>query len=333
MNKRISRHNLIVFSDEWFEHYNPYFCGILNSKVIGNYFRELLDIQDKRIIVKLVSNGYHVTNLDNTYQFFCYAQLHIVEKFIENFDFIFRLMHIWDMKIANKISKKINFGFDTLSAYYDSGVSNGQFTFYNTNTTTGTPFATIRTATSSPGGNGEPANQGSRYIGMWSATVSGNYWYACHGFWAFITSSIGSTATISSATFRMTISDTVNGLDNVSGLSYCLYTNAGVTSWSSCGWNETWTAWSDTLNNSAIYNTGGNKTFTLNSTGLAAINKTGNTYIKLGINNFITSTAPTWASGTSGRFYIYITTGTTADKILLTVNYTLPSTTQKSMYL
>lgn len=326
----MDRHSLKVFSEQWFEYYNQYFCKALNNKYIGSLLRDLLDIDTNNPICKLVPNGFHYYNLDGSITFNCYSQLHTIEKLIENFDKVFKLMHTWDMVIANKISKKINFGFDTLTAYYDGGANNGSFTYYQSGS--GSTFSTIRGATSSPLGNGESPNQAARYVGYFATSTSGQYYYVCHEFFAYITSSLGSSATISAATLSHTTAGT-SGQNGITSVDFGVYkaTNNYPT------WNEDWTEICTTYyNNLSYYNVGEQTlTFNLNAAGIANISKTGSTYFKLGTGNLIKNTAPTWAASVNGFTQFYIITPTTAYKATLTITYTVPANTSQkhSLYL
>ena len=336
---QLNRHNVKVFSKEWFELHQNLFLGMLNSKVIGELFRSLLNIDTSNRIVKVSPNSFHWLNEDLTISAKCYSSEFIVKGLINNFSVVFNLMHEWD-KLAKWSERffgqkylKYDFGFSTLTAYQFAG-SGGALEFYSADTN-GNTFAYIRTPNASPS-----ADSGGQYIGVWASTTTvNNYWIICHPYYKCDTSSIGSTGTVTSASLNFYPS--AGDSASVAGYAHsaCVYSGAGSGGQGSSQWvNNTWTRYSDSGTDISMTTMIGRKgtqyeIISLNATGLTALSKTGYSHVYLGINKLVDNTGFTW-QGTSQYDKMTINTETavgTANDPYLSVTYTPGASTNRNL--
>lgn len=160
-----------------------------------------------------------------------------------------------------------------------------------------------------------------------SHTVTDEWNLICRGIFLFDTSSLGATASISSATLSLYVNTLFDGLSITPGIN--IYSSAPASNtavvagdYDSLGTTE----FSSTIAYGSLTNAAYND-FALNASGLAAISKTG--ISKLASRNpgaDVADVAPTWSSGTVSRIRVASAdaTGTTQDPRLV-VQYSVPS--------
>ncbi len=218
------------------------------------------------------------------------------------------------------------FGLSTLTVYPDAHVETNSVDGMVYRNAVDETFSTIRGGTGS-GAIDNAVALSSPYL---SASTTTNQFYqinrSCYG---FLTSSLGSSATISAATFSLYADGNINqGLGDV-GMGVVSFTPASNTALASGDYAITNFGSTDfaTRINVSTFGTAGYKDYTLNASGLAYINKTGVTnfghLLGWDIDNNFTGT---WSSGavTNGRNYFAEQTGTANDPKLV-ITYTSSS--------
>ena len=335
----MDRFSINVFSNEWFEFHQDKLLFLVNDiPFISTLVRQKLNIDTNNKITKLVPNGWHYIISGDDYAFKCYSNNTLALAMKVNFEYIWKTLHFWDMSIANNISPKLNFGFDTLTAYQNVGTGGG-IEFYNSDTTGGSSITYIR------GNASINADSIQYYIGLWSASTVDRYWIVIHPYYQSTTSSIGSSSTITSASQYFYPS---NGDSSDAGAGYglgaCLYQGAGAIttsgSWGTSNWgSNVWTRFSDSGNDISMSTMIGRRntqyeSIPLNATGLAAINKNGNTHIYLGLNKIVDNTTITWQGNQiyeKMTIYTEAQAGTSNDPYLF-ITYTPVSTARKQRF-
>ncbi len=180
---------------------------------------------------------------------------------------------------------------------------------------------------------GTPADDGvstGGYQGKWIYADAFPFWRIMRGFFLFDTSSLGSTATISAATGSLYFSGTIrNNWNNgtYSKYTWCASTPASNTAleandFDNVGTTHFVTDVAISALTQDVYND-----FTMNASGLAAIDKTGVSKFAVRLNWDIDNSSPPAVfddSGDGGVVILADTAGTSTDPKLV-VTYTLPS--------
>jgi hypothetical protein len=210
----------------------------------------------------------------------------------------------------------------TLTVYPDTGTGGTTVDGYlGRNIIAGDTWAAIRD------GAGTVANTGSspEFHAQIKAYTSTDKWESIHrSIFTFDTSPIGSGGTVNSAVFSLKLNSKAD--PDSWGTAFNIFSaspssdNALVFS----DYGQLGTTGYSTAKAYADMTAGSYNDFTLNATGVAAINKSGITKLGGRESNYdATDTTPTWASGSNAYFYGYFadSTGTTSDPYL-TVDYT-----------
>lgn len=339
---QLNRHNVNVFSNEWFDLHHKLFIKVLNTQFVGSVFRELLWIDTKAPIYKLSAGAFHYVNADKSITAMCFTYNRVAKAFMTNFGFIFNLLHEWD-----KVAKwsgifvgdrylKYDFGFSTLDAY-STASKDGYCRFYSS---VGATMAYARANASADEGWRSGNVETVVNCGFWAAGSSGNYNYIGHMALSHDTSSLGASATLTSATLYATVNLVVNG--SGMGVKFCVIKGSpnDITSAPNGEWgNQDWTRYSNSgvdipvsgSSNGTKYN------WTLNATGVGSISLTGTSKLYLGTTQLADNTTPTWISGdTCAMFWRSGDYTGTASDPYLSIVYTIPyvaPTQPRNMYL
>lgn len=323
-----------VFDTYWFRQHQRKLRWLCNSPVTRDWFRHLLRIdRDHPVdhpIVEIAPQHIILHNGGNEFTLDTRCGPKFANRLYHGLLPAWWTMHSFDM-IANRYRPAWNLGFDTLTAYPDAH-----------------PESTTCDGTIGIGSNGAWSTlMNSNYNGgyddaeyMWTGmtlTTSPNYYNLYKCITLFDTSVLTAGATISAAIYKLygrdngagwgdqlnvdpgfTVVSTIqiSPATSIGGYSSVLFKNATGTS-----------ALSDTITHPNIVND--YNTWTLNTDGKAALNKTGVSFLGCVIEPLRTQLDPSWfrtAGGVEGYYFqTSENTGTSQDPILQ-VTYTLPST-------
>lgn len=320
----------LAFDKNWFLKHQSKLIWLLNHKLTKRLFRWILCIDNEETINRIEPNAYWFGAKKKGKQIEVKADFRTHNKYSKRLYFAFSplwwTMHFLDWLFIDKYIPKLSFGFLTLTAYPDADPEtttvDGGFQTDASNATWATVHdATTGTATD----NGAFINA----AGFLCGTTSNRFTHIYRSMFLFDTSSLTSSATISSTVFslwnRFKQDDggrtpSINVYDATPASNTALvngdYDNFGTTALATAisyaSWDNTDTIYGD---------------FTLNATGIAAVSKTGVT--KLGVRDAtydVPNSAPTWGSEQSSRFGTRSadTAGTTQDPKLV-VTYTIAS--------
>ncbi|MEB3215392.1 MAG: hypothetical protein VKN72_03895 [Nostocales cyanobacterium 94392] len=312
----------LAFNKAWFEKHQNKLLWFLKY----SFFRKILQIQTDKPIVKIEPNAYTVyLGKDEVYHFQTDFRTHW--KYSKRLYYAFKplwwTMHIWDL-FADVYVPKLSFGFDTLTAYPDPHPETTTVDGIVYRDVVNESWATIRGAT----GNGftdDSTTHNACRIQSGTSSFNNITRYIC----LFDTSTLTSNASITAATLSLrgsskfndwSISDwtlnifTSNPASNT-GLSNSDFTTLGTTP--QCDTAITYSSWL----------TSGYNDFSLNSTGLGNISKTG--VSKFGTRESTydaPNSTPTHASSKTAEFGLRSADYTgTSDDPKLVVTYTLAS--------
>lgn len=186
-----------------------------------------------------------------------------------------------------------------------------------------TPFSDCRDATSSTNAEDNASENYPAKIHTYA-----NKYYVGRGIFLFDTSALGSSATLSSATFSLYIT-TTQAEHGTGGVALVASTPASNTSLTTDDYDQLGsTRFATDLNTSTI-STGAYNTWTLNSSGLAAINKIGVTKLGVRMADDLDNTPPSVTPGLKLEGIVSFMaeqSGTSQDP-KLTVTYTVPVAT------
>lgn len=318
----------MVFSKQWFGKHQNKLLFLLNNKVTRFIFRRIMRIDCKKDIIALLPNSYIIKG-DKKDEYVADFRTH--DKYAKRLYYAFKpfwyLIHAFDTLFANKWIPEWNLGFDTLTIYPDAGTGNTTCSGWVTRggaTVIDETFSTIRAGA---GDYGSATPMGVS-VSLKGSTTTNQFQWLFRNIATFNTDSLTSVANISSAILSL---NSTGGEQNALGdpsihitssnpasnntLVSSDYSQLGSTSFS----NITFSNWSD----ADTYND-----FTLNSSGISNISKTGISKfgMRLGwdINNSFTGT---WSSNGQSNisWYTSNSTGTSKDPKLV-VTYTLPIT-------
>lgn len=272
----------IVFGKKWFAKHQSALLFLLNNIIFRDWFRGILDIQTDKRVMNITP--YEVTWCEEKKVFT--TEFHIARKYgyrlYLNFEKVWNMCHQFDMRFANKFMPQFNLGFDTLIAYPDASPEvstvDGRVNYYSSNQS----FATIHDAASGSQADDSGATDSSSsvYVGASSGQLSGIY----RSLFLFDTSSITNLHDVQAAIVSMNkFANTNNGqLAQLAGeaiFSTNPLSNTAVQMGDYSRFGST--PFSATLKYADISGATRYYDYTLNSSGLAAILRTGIT--KLGI--------------------------------------------------
>jgi hypothetical protein len=193
-----------VFSAAWFAQHQMVLIGLLRLPVVGRLFRRVLAIRRHDVgyagrIVAITPQSYTVANPDGslTTDFRTHAKYgkRLYCKLLP----MWKLLHAWDMHVANPLVPALNLGFDTLIVYTEPGnpaTTNGDWSVLRTSA--GESWSSMR------GGTGTSTDNSA--TDHWVDTewnVSNLYTQHRCGVWTFNTASLGAFADITAVTFSV----------------------------------------------------------------------------------------------------------------------------------
>lgn len=116
---------MIVFDEHWFELNHTkllkiYNIGFFCRCLIGERFKDIIKITPNMIVV---NNG-------NSQQAYIFIDDFIAKMLYKKLKFFWKLIHLWDMKISNRFLTKYNLGFDTLTVYSEGDPETNSFDAY-----------------------------------------------------------------------------------------------------------------------------------------------------------------------------------------------------------
>lgn len=205
---------MIVFSKEWFNKHQENLVKIARNPFIGEAIfgfstfghnvktNRIVGIRQNSVIEHIgYENGLpkfreHIAGYN------CYAV-----RLFEEFNFVWRAIHFWDMEIANKLFPQYNLGFDTLTVYTDlqssetNSIMRGMGVFPTEQSFS--DICSITTATS--------VSISAPYVNLTAGTTTDLFAGITRSFFSFYTN-IGSNANVSSAVIGLLIQSKLNGL-------------------------------------------------------------------------------------------------------------------------
>lgn len=191
---------------------------------------------------------------------------------------------------------------------------------------TGT-WATLRASVTGTGADDSAASASALYIRQVAPSANYDIWR--RAFFLFDTSALPDTAVISAATFSVYVNskgDTIGGTPQVNVVSSSPASNTAL---GVLDFNDTGTTALATAINLSSITTGARNTWTLNASGIAAINVSGVTKLGLVFEHDRSNTEPTWASN-GAEWYMNLTFADNgSDKPELVVTYTTATNNDK----
>ncbi len=112
----------MVFDRAWFARHQRTLLWLLNTPLIGRWFRWVLcirasDIGYAREIVAIYSHAYEVQNADGSQTIEIRTHAKYAKRLFHAFRWLWLLCHAWDLGVANRWCHALNFGFDSLTAF------------------------------------------------------------------------------------------------------------------------------------------------------------------------------------------------------------------------
>jgi hypothetical protein len=321
----------IVFGTKWFEKHQQKLLWLLNTPIIRTWFRWCLRIKEKGKVNRITPNSYsyNVKVIDDKIEVITDFRTH--DKYSKRLYFAFKpfwyLLHIIDWMAFDRYEyfTKLSFGFSTLTVYPDAHPETTSVDGYvGYSTGAGGSWATARGATD--GTTVDTESNLVLYAGG-SAELAGstNDFVIYRGFTLFDTSALTSGATISAAVISgYSWNKQFGDNDSQAYINVYATTPASNTNLVTADYDQIGTtALSTAIKIEDVDSTGTVYTdFTLNTTGLALVSKTGVT--KLGFREGHDVENEQIANNTSDYVWFYPSdqTGTTKDPKLV-VTYTV----------
>jgi hypothetical protein len=318
------------FTKNWFKDNQNTLLTLSNNKVTRNWFRRILRIENDcpkdKDIVKILPNCYTWRNSNGSYTTDFRTHNKFSKRLFYSFKPLWWVLHQWDIYIANNFCPQWNLGFDTLTVYPDANPETKTVDGYvaqNYGTSTGVSWNTLINAA---GNVGAPSGSADVFVDIWFHNVDSQWRQLVRSIFLFDTSSLTSNAVIDSAIFSLRgygkgDSSSISPNLNVFSSAPASNTNLVAGDYDSLGT----TAFCDTAITYSGFSTSAYNNFTLNSTGISAISKTG--ISKFGVRNAnydVSGTAPTWTSTAEAYFQCFFAeySGTANDPKLV-VTYTI----------
>ena len=320
-----------VFSKEWFDKYQRQLLWLLNAPIIKIWFRWVMRIRtfDCKLSTKInriepnnfTFGGKKIGDkLELTTDFRTHNKY--AKRLYYAFKPFWHLIHLFDTKFANEVIPALNMGFDTLTAYpvpgttvdgWVNGVDAGNATWANLIARTGDNY--------------DDSDATGTLIHIDASVESAKWTMLKRGIFLFTTSSLPDDATIDAAVLSVNGYEKSDGLSVTPDMNVYASTPASNTALANGDFSQLGSTAFATAVGYSSWNDAGYTALTFNSTGRAAISKTG--ISKFGIRNAnydVAASAPSWSNSESYiRIYYSDQTGTTADpKLVVTYNSILP---------
>lgn len=292
----------VVFDKYWFEQHqskllwflNHWFLPLrwLSRKIVGTH-----DFPFWTDIYRLEPNC-HKIKYDKGIRAVFHPKACYAKQIYHRLYWVWFLLHAIDMLRI----PKLNFGFDTLTAYPDANPE--------TDTVDGHVYHDDLNSNWNPlvGAAGNAAGDADYYIALdiWAGNQSNKWDRIRRGIMLFDTSTIGTDSTINSATcslYKNSLNDSLSIDPNVNIFSSSPASNTALVSgdYDSLGS----TAFATDIASSDVV-TDDYTDWTLNATGIAAIEKTGITKFGIRDNSYdVPSSAPTWSNYNVWQLYFW----------------------------
>lgn len=122
------------FDNAFFQEHQQTLLHLLNSP-IGGLIRRGLWIPDRRPIVKVTPESYHVLLPNGKIKATIHSNKQHAQAIRRNYKPIWEAFHTWDMRIANRLLPALNVGFDSYSSQPDDTTGIDCYLYANTPTT------------------------------------------------------------------------------------------------------------------------------------------------------------------------------------------------------
>ena len=261
-----------VFSEDWFKLHQKILIRLLQFGL----FKKILDVEGN--VVAIFPSNYIIKTKENIYKHNFRTHNKYAKRLYYRLKFLWYLLHFWDQLIARFIPR-VCFGFDSLTFYPDASTGATTTDGNVSRSNAGDSWATL---ISSAGTAANPTGSDAPVFGF-SANFPVNWQTNIRAIYNFDTSSLGSGATISAATFSL-YGTTMSASDgNTPNLALMGATPANDNNLVAGDYNQLGTTEFATRVDWGSLVTGAYNDVVLNATGIAAINLTGIT--KLGVIN------------------------------------------------
>lgn len=322
---------MIIFDEQWFEKYQQQLLWFLNKPIINRIAKYIFrirkhDIGYNKPIIQITPYSYTVllrkiNKKHSEVAIDVRTHNKYAKRLYYSFYWLWKIIHVWDIYIANVFIPRFNLGFDSFTVYPDTG--SGSTTVdgrvYRSTAATGEVFSTITTSAGTTAATSD-ATGDVAFLQTGASSTSNQFNTLVRGFFTFNTNQLNG-AYPSSVVFSYYGSLKQNGLgspdyhvagvnltavNNIATADYLLrlqnsFGSIAYASWSTTGYNDV----------------------TLNNSGRESVNKNGITQFSVqtswDINNSFTGA---WALSSNSGFSGYFAdqTGTTNDP-KLTVTY------------
>lgn len=121
MNAYNKFQNVKLFSKEWFHLWQTFLLIMVNFPILSIReeirFRLGIILERNILINKLYPNSFRIKINKNEFTHTFYGKNVFAEAIAIEWNYLWQLIHKWDMSFANKYIPALNFGFDTLTVY------------------------------------------------------------------------------------------------------------------------------------------------------------------------------------------------------------------------
>lgn len=312
----------LAFNSQWFEKYQTLLLIALNMPIFSILVRYMMRLHENNVFVPICritpSNVIYWTGR-NKRVLVAYTHVKFSKRVYFSLRWLWWALHYIDEALNYFIiPKELSFGFDTLTAYPDANPEISTWDGCVYRFVAGESFATIVAGSGNGGDDSRTDDESGAVTDLWNSGASADMFrWLTRSIYLFSTN-IGSSATISTATLSLYPTAQSTGLGTPSYHIVAATTSSNTGKTNSDYQNIGTTSFAEKSH--ANFNTGGYRDFTLNSSGISNINKTG--ISKFGrrtswdLNGSFTGT---WsASGASGTMcFAADETGTTKDPKLV----------------
>lgn len=194
-----------LWSNEWFLCWQPLLLLGVNSPFKGmreDVRRRLgIDLDRNILIDRLLRNSFRIKVGDNQYQETFYTLPRFAINIKREWNWLWNLIHKWDMNFANNLIPRLNLGFDTLTAYPDPDPETTTVDGWVRRSGVDETMSNIRSGE----GVGSDTSSSSGYVFQLRTSTGtvNQYTTLARGVFLFDTSSLLGTAIISSANLSL----------------------------------------------------------------------------------------------------------------------------------
>src|SRR3990167_2684982 len=319
-----------VFSKEWFELHQDKLLKFANSCVGRRVFRLKNNLPKGEKLVRITPESSHYHKDGDEYVATIYGPDMYAYWLYQTFKPMWWSLHFWDWLIADRFRPMEVFSaqFDTLTVSPAAGANSP----IDGDTGRVTVDETLTDIRAGAGNTSSATGDAGVFLNVRASTTTDQWSQIRRPHYCFDTSSIGASATVSAADFKMYFqgaAPTTLGITpsvyivestiaSTSAIADSDYGNVGSTSWGNLAY--------------ASYVADTRNAIAMNATGYGAINKTGITKIAMRHQvDFDGTFGGTWASNANSAFNIrFADIITEAQLPQLTVTYSAPTTSTSS---